>query len=70
MNRFTRYVAEKHNMKPDSAYPWLPYEVSKGIVLEHVEHDAQNCLVKEYYNVGNVVYHIGKDGQVDSQDFI
>ena len=70
MNRFKRYVAERHDLKPGSAYPWLPYEVSRGIVLEDVEHDASTCTIKEYYNVGTSVYHIGRDGAVDFTDFI
>lgn len=70
MNRFARYVAERHNLKPGSAYPWLPYEVSKGIVLEDVKHDASTCTVTEYYNVGTSIIHVGRDGDICDSDFV
>ena len=70
MNRFTRYVAERHYLKPSSAYPWLPYEVSKGKVLEDVKHDASNCTVTEYYNVYTIIIHIGRDGDIDGYDLV
>lgn len=69
MNRFTRYVAEKHGLKPAASYPWLPMEVSKGIVLEDVVHDAEHCVIKEYLNIGTSIYHIARDGSIDWTDF-
>lgn len=70
MNRFKKYCAAKHNLKPAAAYPWLPIEVSKGIVLEDVTHDAEHCIVKEYYNVGTNIVHIARDGSIDCTDFV
>lgn len=70
MNRFTKYCADQHGLKPDSAYPWLPYETSPGIILECTKHDAASCTVKQYYNIGTAVTHIARDGSIDWTDFV
>ena len=48
MNRFTRYVAEKHGLKPEASYPWMPYEVGPNVVLEAVEHRPETAQVVRY----------------------
>ena len=69
MNRFTRYVAEKHGLRPEAHYPWIPYEVGSNVVLESVEHRPESAQVVHWYNTITTTITIGRDGEICDVDY-
>ena len=69
MNRFTRYVAEKHGLKPHAHYPWIPYEVGPNVVLEAVEHRPETAQVVRYYLSITETITIGRDGEICNVEY-
>ena len=66
MTAFKKYVLKKYSdmFKPDEKYPFLPYEISKGIFLETTIFNAQTATIHSYYNVISLHYQITRDGNI------
>ena len=66
MNAFKRYCKNTLGIKPEHEYPWLPFEVSPGILLDAVIIDAQRATVTTVYNVLVDVVKVNRCGQLES----
>lgn len=50
MTRFKRECI-KRGFEYEEKYPWLPYEVRNGIVLETIIYNAEKAEITSVYNV-------------------
>lgn len=66
MTAFKKYVLKKYPdvFTADEKYPWLPYEISKGIFLETTIFNAQDATIHSYYNVISLHYQITRNGKI------
>ena len=66
MTAFKKYVLKKYPdvCTADEKYPFLPYEISKGIFLETTIFHASTATVHTYYNVISLHYQITRDGKI------
>ena len=66
MTAFKKYVLKKYPdvFTDDEKFPYLPYEVSKGIFLETTIFNAQTATIHAYYNVISLHYQITRAGEI------
>lgn len=66
MTAFKKYALKKYPdiFTADEKYPFLPYEISKGIFLETTVFHAPTATIHAYYNVISLHYQITRDGNI------
>ena len=70
MTAFKKYVLKKYPdvFTADEKFPFLPYEVSKGIFLETTIFHAATATVHAYYSVISLHYQILRNGKIIDLD--
>ena len=64
MNAFKRYLRNKKDIKLETDYPYLPYNVRPYITLEGIYVNSERATITYYYNVGDFMQEVQRNGEL------
>lgn len=62
MTAFKRYCINKLGMEHEEKFHCLPYEISRGVLIDSIIFNAEKAQVTTVYNVDVVTVQINRDG--------